>query len=374
MRVWSPELSDAAEVSDHATERTKAVLKDVNQPSEDGANANRRALLALATNRNFLSASAEAASGKIFADMSEKAAAEASRSAGGFLLKNEQLIDKLTASSSYSLGWLDHLIEWLKTPVAKEAPATPTIITNTSRPPGTVFRDIDEAWCPEMVVIPAGEFLMGSPEDEEERFDREGPQHLVTIRKPFTLGRYPVTFDEYDYFCEAIGRDKPEDQGWGRGRRPVIHVSWQDAKDYCDWLSEQTDTRYRLPSEAEWEYACRAGSTTAYAFGDGIDEKQANFDGHVGGTSEVGVYPANAFKLFDMHGNVFEWCEDRYQANYEGAPDDGTPWLSDQGARVVRGGSWGSVARNVRSACRNGEEPGVRGGHLGFRCAGVQGS
>ncbi|MEM8951805.1 MAG: SUMF1/EgtB/PvdO family nonheme iron enzyme [Pseudomonadota bacterium] len=374
MRVWSPELSDAAEVSDHATERTKAILKDINQPSKDGVNANRRALLALSTNRNFLSASAEAATGKIFAGISKNAAAEASRSAGGFLLRNEELIDELNASSSYSLGWLGHLIEWLKTPTAREAPPVTTIIANMPRAPGTVFRDIDEPWCPEMVVIPAGEFLMGSPEDEEGRGDNEGPQHLVTIRRPFALGRYPVTLDEYGYFCEAIGRDQPGDERWGRGRRPVINVSWQDAKDYCDWLSEQTDRRYRLPSEAEWEYACRAGSTMAYAFGNGIDETKANLGWQVGKTTEVGTYPANAFKLSDMHGNVWEWCEDRYRENYKGAPDDGTPWLSDQGHRVVRGGSWDSEAGLMRSACRDAFVSGLRFSNLGFRCAGVQGS
>jgi len=144
---------------------------------------------------------------------------------------------------------------------------------------------------------------------------------------------------------------------------------------YCDWLSQTTGRRYGLPSEAQWEYACRAGSRTAYAFDDGIDKAQANFDHRVGKTTEVGAYPANAFKLFDMHGNVWEWCEDHYQDNYKKAPLDGRPLLlPDSARRVVRGGSWLSDARFVRAADRRADDPGSRNGDLGFRCAGVQGA
>jgi formylglycine-generating enzyme required for sulfatase activity len=223
-----------------------------------------------------------------------------------------------------------------------------------------------------MVVIPAGEFMMGSPEDEEGRRDNEGPQHLVTIERPFALGRYPVTFEEYDVFCEQTHRKKPEDRAWGRGRRPVINVSWKDATAYCAWLSERTSIRYRLPSEAEWEYACRAGSRAAYAFGETIDEKQANFYPNVKMTSDVGAYPANAFKLFDMHGNVWEWCLDHYQGSYEGAPADGSPLLLSEAAgdRVLRGGSWFLDARHARAASRSRNDPGERDGvSVGFRCA-----
>ena len=135
-----------------------------------------------------------------------------------------------------------------------------------------VFRDVDAPWCPQLVIIPAGQFLMGSPEKRERGSTSERPQHRVTIGRRFALGRYPVTFEEYDHFCVATQREKLKDQDWGRGRRPVINVSWQHAVAYCDWLSRQTDKLYRLPSEAEWEYACRAGTTTRYSFGDNLTE------------------------------------------------------------------------------------------------------
>jgi formylglycine-generating enzyme required for sulfatase activity len=142
-----------------------------------------------------------------------------------------------------------------------------------------VFRDVDAPWCPEMVVIPAGQFLMGSPPDEPERLDAEGPQHRVTIGYRFAIGRYAVTFAEYDHFCEVTAREKPPDQGWGRGRQPLINVSWRDAKSYAEWLSQDTGQPYRLPSEAEWEYACRTGTTTSFSFGKTISPSQVNYDG-----------------------------------------------------------------------------------------------
>ena len=201
-------------------------------------------------------------------------------------------------------------------------------------------------------------------------FKHEGPQHLVTIEKAFALGRYPVTFAEYDVFCDEADYSVPEDEGWGRGRRPVINVSFEDATAYCAWLSEKTGRLYRLPSEAEWEYACRAGSEAAYAVGSTIDETQANFGGHIDKTSEVGAYPANAFKLHDTHGNVREWCEDQWHGSYEGAPDDGSAWLDQaSGFRVMRGGSWLVDARFARAAFRSRFVPDVRLDSLGFRCA-----
>ena len=131
-----------------------------------------------------------------------------------------------------------------------------------------MFRDAPFA--PELVVIPAGEFMMGSTDEEEGAYEDERPQHRVTIGRRSAIGRCPVTFAEYDRFCEAKQREKPEDQGWGRERRPVINVSWQDAQAYITWLSQETGRAYRLPSEAEWEYACRAGTTTRYSFGNAI--------------------------------------------------------------------------------------------------------
>ncbi|MBL8658611.1 MAG: SUMF1/EgtB/PvdO family nonheme iron enzyme [Rhodospirillales bacterium] len=236
------------------------------------------------------------------------------------------------------------------------------------------FRDIDAPWCPVMVALPAGEFLMGSPEDEKERYKNEGPQHRVAIDRRFAMGRHPVTFDEYDHFCAATKREKPGDYGWGRGRRPVVDVSWQDARAYCAWLANETEQPYRLPSEAEWEYAARAGTTTRYAFGDAIAPKDANYGSNVGKTTEVGAYPPNAWGLYDIHGNVWDWVEDVYNNSYRGAPNDGSAWTDGEGenssrGRVFRGGSWDFNPRFLRSANRIGNEPDFRIDYLGFRVA-----
>ena len=224
---------------------------------------------------------------------------------------------------------------------------------------------------PEMVVIPAGRFVMGSPEDEPGRRDNEGPQREVRIERDFALGRYAVTFDEYDAFCAATARERPDDQGRGRGRRPVINVSHEDAVAYCRWLSEFYEAPYRLPSEAEWEYACRAGTATAYAFGPEISAGQAQFETR--GTAPVGSFAPNGWGLCDMHGNVSEWCEDHWHRNYDGAPGNGAAWLDADASRaadrVVRGGSWDDAARGVRSAYRLRLDPQFRDFRLGFRCA-----
>lgn len=270
--------------------------------------------------------------------------------------------------------------DWLRCPLATldrllgGRAAMGAIPEDRDLPDFAVFRDVDTPWCPEMVVIPAGDFMMGSPESEEGRSDWEGPQHKVTIGYRFALGRYPVTFDEYDHFCASTKRRKPPDQGWGRGRRPVINISWQDAVDYCDWLAQETSNHYRLPSEAEWEYAARAGTTTAYSCGDTITEKDANFDGKVGKTSELGAYPPNTWGLYEMHGNVSEWVEDLWHNNYQSQPDDGSAWTAGKSKglsqlRVGRGGSWKSDARVLRSANRGRYGPNNRGNKRGFRVA-----
>jgi formylglycine-generating enzyme required for sulfatase activity len=222
---------------------------------------------------------------------------------------------------------------------------------------------------PEMVTLAAGSFRMGSPEGVGD-YD-EKPQHEVTIGYRFQIGRYPVTFDEYDRFAEATGRTKPGDRGWGRKRRPVIYVSWHDAKAYVAWLSEETGRDYRLPSEAEWEYACRAGTETAYSCGEDICDKDANFHQKVGKTTEVGSYPPNPWQLYDMHGNVWEWVEDVWHENYKDAPADGSAWTfdGDQNGRVLRGGSWDDHPRIVRSASRFRLGSGIRINFLGFRLA-----
>ena len=230
-----------------------------------------------------------------------------------------------------------------------------------------VFRDIPVA--PEMVTIPTGHFLMGSPSSEAGRNDNEGPQHEVLVRR-FAAGKYPVTFDEYAIYARAAGIDLPDDEGWGRGRRPVINVSWNDAQAYLQWLNQEAQAEldgryYRLLSEAEWEYVCRAGTTTPYYTGAVISTDQANFDGHFShddgrrgrslkATLEVGSYPPNPWGLYDMLGNVWEWVGDRFHENYHGAPKDGTTWESGKSTnRVLRGGSWDSTPDRLRSAYRN---------------------
>ncbi|MDE0331907.1 MAG: SUMF1/EgtB/PvdO family nonheme iron enzyme [Nitrospinae bacterium] len=219
------------------------------------------------------------------------------------------------------------------------------------------FRDCPE--CPEMVPVPAGSFMMGSPSGEKGRDDDEGPRRRVTISKPFAVGRYEVTFAEWDA-CAAVdgsGCHRPGDEGWGRGRRPVINVSWDDAQAYVKWLSKKTGERYRLLTEAEWEYAARAGATTRYSWGDDIGHNRANCEGCGSRwdrqTAPVGSFRVNPFGLHDAHGNVWEWVADCWNKNYEGAPSDGRAWTSgDCGSRVLRGGSWSSKPRNLRFAVR----------------------
>lgn len=209
---------------------------------------------------------------------------------------------------------------------------------------------------PLLTTIPAGRFLMGSPDSEPDRSDGEGPQHAVIIARPFALGVYAVTFAEYDRFCEITGRKPSNDYGWGRENRPVINVSWQDAQAYCDWLNEQTGQSYRLPSEAEWEYACRAGTQTPFHTGETINPDQANFNSEYEKTLPVGSFAPNTFGLYDMHGNVWEWTQDCWHENYHNAPDDGSAWLEKDGGRcnrrVIRGGSWIDGPQVVRSAIR----------------------
>jgi formylglycine-generating enzyme required for sulfatase activity len=248
----------------------------------------------------------------------------------------------------------------------KEVPPAPA--------PGESFRDCDA--CPEMVVIPAGSFMMGSPKDEEGRSDDEGPQHKVTIARPFAVGKYEVTFDQWDG-CVAVGACtvKPGDEGWGRGKRPVINVSWNDAHEYARWLSKKTGTEYRLLSGAEWEYAARAGSTTAYPWGNKPGGNHANFftsGSQWSGirTAPAGSFQPNAFGVCDMIGNAWEWTQDCWNESYEGAPADGRPWESgDCGRRVVRGGSWDITLDGSRSANRNWFGPEYRINILGFRLA-----
>jgi formylglycine-generating enzyme required for sulfatase activity len=233
-----------------------------------------------------------------------------------------------------------------------------------------------------MMVVPAGAFMMGSPEGEAERGIDEGLQRKVTLAKPFAVGKFEAKFAEWDA-CVAAGACKhnPRDQDWGRGERPVINVSWDDiTKEYLPWLSRKTGQRYRMLTEAEWEYAARAGTTTPFSTGPTITTDQANFDGNqtYGGSRkgqyrrksvEVGSFRPNAFGLHDMHGNVWEWVEDCYKDSYAGAAVDGNAAPGASGcARVLRGGSWnGAPGGDLRSAKRRQEPPATRTSLFGFR-------
>jgi formylglycine-generating enzyme required for sulfatase activity len=233
---------------------------------------------------------------------------------------------------------------------------------------------------PEMVVIPAGEFMMGSPEDEPGRFDDEGPQHKVVIAHPFAVGKYAVTFDEWDAYVNDTGGYRPDDEGWGRGRRPVINVNWEDAQSYVKWLRERTGKDYRLLSEAEWEYAARAGTTTPFWWGASISLDQANYNGNYtyadGGqkgeyrqkTVPVDSFKPNPWGLYQVHGNVWEWTEDCWNDNYNGASTDGSPRRAGNCSRhVLRGGSWVNYPSWLRAAYRSGWY--VRLYFAGFRLA-----
>ncbi|MCI4664534.1 MAG: SUMF1/EgtB/PvdO family nonheme iron enzyme [Neomegalonema sp.] len=277
--------------------------------------------------------------------------------------------------------------------------------------PLAVFRDTLRSGGegPEMVVIPEGEFMMGSPTDEPERRDTESPQHLVRIADRFALGKYAVTRGEFGVFVSATSHDMSGGINWFDGknwrrdapkswrdpgftqddRHPVVGVSWEDANAFCRWLSDATGAEYRLPSEAEWEYACRGqcsaeAPSTPFWWGREITPEQANYDGNdaYAGGGGKGVYrkktvpvdlkefKANPFKLHQMHGNVWEWCADAWNDSYNGAPDDGSAWTSGGTSRAVRrGGSWLEGPWNSRSAGRLSGPRVVRSCSLGFRVA-----
>ena len=236
---------------------------------------------------------------------------------------------------------------------------------------------------PEMVRVEAGSFWMGSDRKLDPEASRtEFPRHLVTIERAFEIGKYEVTFDEYDTFALATGIEPPDDKGLGRGQRPVINVSWNDAWAYAAWLSKQTGKQFRLPTEAEWEYAARAGSETLYPWGDEISHQNANYGkeeccgGLVRGrdewekTAPVGQFDANRFGLFDTQGNVWEWVEDCYAPNYDKAAKDGAAFKSNTCSdRSMRGGSWYLKPGIIRSASRTKQSPDFRTIDVGFRLA-----
>ncbi len=226
-----------------------------------------------------------------------------------------------------------------------------------------------------MVVIPAGSFRMGSPKAEPGRQLTEGPQHDVTIAKAFAVSKFEVTFAEWDA-CAAHGDCIPhvDDRGWGRGRQLVISVSWDDAQRYVTWLSKTTGKTYRLLSEAEYEYAARASTQTAYPWGDATGKNNAcagcgsRWDGAQ--TAPVGSFAPNQFGLYDMVGNVWEWVEDSLHEDYSGAPVDGSAWMSgDCGRHRLRGGPWASFVDEIRSANRARSATADRVNIIGFRTA-----
>jgi formylglycine-generating enzyme required for sulfatase activity len=213
-----------------------------------------------------------------------------------------------------------------------------------------------------LVKIPAGQFLMGSPAGEKYRFDNEGPQHLVTL-KSFFLGQTPVTQAQWRVVARwpkiQLDLDPARASFWGPNR-PIEYVSWEEAMEFCQRLNQKTGQQCTLPSEAQWEYACRAGTTTPFAFGETLRPDMASYSSvkeiYREKSTDVCSFPANAWELYDMHGNVWEWCADHWHDTYDNAPTDGSPWIDDSGnnlVRVLRGGSWFSNPWDCRSASRH---------------------
>jgi formylglycine-generating enzyme required for sulfatase activity len=247
--------------------------------------------------------------------------------------------------------------------------------------PNDMFKECDD--CPEMVVIPAGSFTMGSPQSEPVRSENEGPQHVVRFEQTFSAGKFAVTFADWDA-CLADGgcnAYRPDDHGWGRGRRPVINVSWDDANAYAAWLSRKTGKNYRLLSEAEREYVTRAGATTPFWWGATISPQLANYNGNYaygdgptgenrGRTLPVDSFQSNPWGLYQLQGNVNEWTQDCWHDDYIAAPSDGSAWTSGNCEfRVSRGGSWYSFPALVRAARRNRDYTDLRSILVGFRVA-----
>ena len=266
---------------------------------------------------------------------------------------------------------------------------------------GEAFRDFEHG--PEMVIVPAGEFMMGItaeealaiPQDFEHLIKYESPRHRVTIPVPFAIGRYAVSFAEWEAFVKVGGGHEPDDCGWGRNDRPVIYVSWNDAQAYLTWISNVSGHEYRLPTESEWEYAARAGTTTPFWWGSSISTDQANYDGKIRKRKSIwdwdvppgedeGVYremtlPVHSFEpnpwgLYQVHGNVWEWCQDRFHETYENKPDrlkdTGGAWMDGKSvAYVHRGGCLTCPPHVLRSACRSYNMPDLRTLGIGFRVA-----
>jgi formylglycine-generating enzyme required for sulfatase activity len=240
--------------------------------------------------------------------------------------------------------------------------------------------EVSDALPLHMVLIPGGTFTMGSPEDELEPTEAEGPQHEVTV-PAFFMGRYPVTQAQYESLMASSPATEYDADRFVALNQPVVGVSWHNAVAFCDRLAKLTGRPYRLPSEAEWEYACRAGTTTPFYFGKTITTEVANYNGNYtyadGPEGEYRNAPtpvdhfgiANAFGLSDMHGNVWEWCQDVWRGNYDGAPTDGSAWTTGENEKykVICGGSWNAYPRDCRSASRDPYFADYRNYYIGFR-------
>jgi formylglycine-generating enzyme required for sulfatase activity len=277
-------------------------------------------------------------------------------------------------------------------------PSSPTLTIHRRQAQNRYFDEVlTESLVLRLMLIPAGSFMMGSPDNELERSDAEGPQHEVNVNS-FIMGKYPVTQDQWRYVAERLPQEhqelNPDPSSFKGDRRPVETVNWDDAMEFCARLSEKTGREYRLPTEAEWEYACRAGTTTPFHFGETITTDLANYAGtdekygaygdgpkgeYRGETTPIGHFKvANGWGLCDMHGTVWEWCLDHWHDSYklsEGqlAPTDGSAWLSepDNGRRVLRGGSWDFYPRYCRSAYRGFNTRDGRNFSYGFRVVSV---
>ncbi len=309
--------------------------------------------------------------------------------------KTRQAQDEVQRKALQARAAAAYLAEQERAKNQPPAPATPT--TPAEAP--TLLRDRfleGEGAGPELVVLRAGRFQMGSSEHErniamasgaqKNWLARETPQHWVGIERPFAIGRYPVTVGEWRAFAEATGWQPGGEVDWAApgfpqtDLHPVVGVTWSDARQYVAWLSNSTGRRYRLPSEGEWEYACRAGTKTAFSFGDAIDTSLANYDGNFTwnggqrgeyrrGTTPVDQFAPNPWGLHDMHGNVWEWVQDVMHDSYDGAPADGSAWESggERARRILRGGSWLYNPRYLRSALRNGFSAVMSNDIVGFR-------
>ncbi|WP_112138884.1 formylglycine-generating enzyme family protein [Marinomonas primoryensis] len=276
-----------------------------------------------------------------------------------------------------AIGILATIILWPSTPPEKITPAPKNVpkvevITPFEALPQTLEEPlISGGTAPKIEKIPPATFIMGDQNRMGD--DNEKPPHEVDIPNGFYISKYEVTFDQYDKFANATGRELPPDNGWGRGQRPVINISWYDAKAYTTWISSQTNQEYRLPTEIEWEYSARADSSTSFWYGNTVkpgysvcDSCGSQWDGV--SSAPVGSQASNPLGLFDMHGNVAEWVEDCYHDNYDGAPTKNEVWLANQCEnRVLRGGSWFDIPRVGRSATRYRAEPVLKASNWGFR-------